>query len=135
MTIKQTLKRIVLLTAVSIGLLIAAIPNNALATDTSCGTETAILSCKDVKPGGTKIEQTAVWSLLLQVLDILTAGVGVAAVGGVVYGAILYTSAGGNAEQVKKAREVIRNVVIGILTYALMYAALNFIIPGGVFSA
>ncbi len=135
MKIKQTLKQIILLTAVSVGLLIAVIPNNALAADTSCGTPTAILSCKDVKPGSTKIEQTAVWSLLLQVLDILTAGVGVAAVGGVVYGAVLYTSAGGNAEQVKKAREVIRNVVIGILTYALMYAALNFIIPGGVFSA
>jgi len=64
----------------------------------------------------------------------LTAGIGVLAVAGIVYGSILYTSAGDSSEKVSKSREVIRNVVIGILAYALMYAVLNFIIPGGLFT-
>jgi len=49
-----------------------------------------------------------------------------------VYGSILYTSAGGNPEQVKKARTIFTNVVIGVVAFAGMWALLNFIIPGGV---
>ena len=66
--------------------------------------------------------------------DVLTAGVGVAALGGIVYGAFLYTSAGGNPDKVKRAREIFVNVVIGVIAFAAMYALLNFLIPGGVFS-
>jgi len=75
-----------------------------------------------------------VWGLLLLVINILTAGVGLAAVGGIIYGSILYTSAGGSQEQVKKAMGIITNVVIGIIAYALMFAFLNFLIPGGLFN-
>ncbi len=77
------------------------------------------------------VESSGVWGLLLMIINILTAGVGVLAVGGIVYGAILYTSAGGSPEGIKKARGIITNVVIGVLAYALMFALLNFIIPGG----
>ena len=73
------------------------------------------------------------WGLLIIALNILTAGVGVLAVGGIVYGAILYTTAEDKADQVKKAQDVIQNVVIGLIAFALMWAGLNFLIPGGVF--
>jgi hypothetical protein len=75
----------------------------------------------------------AIWGLLLVVLNIMTAGVGIAAVGGIVYGAILYSSAGDKGDQTKKAIGIITNVVIGIISYALMYLFLNFLIPGGIF--
>ena len=68
------------------------------------------------------------------VLNIMTAGIGILAVGGIVYGGILYASAGDKAEQTKKAIGVITNVVIGIAAYGLMYVLLNFLIPGGVFN-
>ena len=58
---------------------------------------------------------------------------GIAAVGGITYGAILYTSAGDSSEQTKKAMEIIRNVVIGLVAYGIMYLVLNYIIPGGIF--
>jgi hypothetical protein len=51
-----------------------------------------------------------------------------------VYGAVLYSSAGDKADQTKKAIEVIKNVVIGVIAYAFMYLILNFLIPGGIFS-
>ena len=102
----------------------------------NCGVETSIINCDNIKVDktGKNIENTGLWSILLLTINILTAGIGVLAVAGIVYGSILYTSAGDSSEKVSKAREVIRNVVIGILAYALMYAFLNFIIPGGLFT-
>ena len=64
----------------------------------------------------------------------MTAGVGVLALAGIVYGAVLYTSAGGSPEQIKKARTIFTNVVIGVLAFAGMYTLLQFIVPGGVFN-
>jgi hypothetical protein len=96
------------------------------------GTPTSIISCPEDNSTD-KIENNGVWGLLLIGIRILTAGVGIAAVGGIVYGSILYTSAGDNESQVKQAKEVIRNVVVGIIAYIAMYALLEFIIPGGIF--
>jgi hypothetical protein len=99
-----------------------------------CEADTAIIKCDNVTVGSDGVENTGVWSILLQAINILTAGVGIAAVGGIVYGAILYTSAGGSQEQVKKAMGIITNVVIGVVAYAVMFSGLNFLIPGGLFT-
>lgn len=90
--------------------------------------------CKDGAAPSTDIQSSGVWGLLLLVINIMTAGIGILAVAGIVYGSILYASAGGSPENTKKAMGIITNVVIGILAYALMYAVLNFIIPGGLFT-
>ena len=128
MKIKQTVIASALVMGIG-GILVGPVVSAA----TSCGgVSTSIISCD--QKGGKTLETTGVWGLLLLVINILTAGVGVLAVAGIVYGSILYTSAGDSSEKVSKAREVIRNVVIGILAYALMYAVLNFIIPGGLFT-
>lgn len=81
-----------------------------------------------------ELEQSGTWQLLLFVLRIMTAGVGIVAVGAVAYAGFLYATAQDSAEQTKKAKELILNVAIGIVAYALMYVALNFLIPGGVFT-
>ncbi|RYD94776.1 MAG: hypothetical protein EOP54_16905 [Sphingobacteriales bacterium] len=91
------------------------------------GAQTSILTCS-----GTG--QTAIIEILVVILQIMTVGVGILAVGGIVYGAILYASAQDNAGQTKKAVEVITNTVIGLLLYLFMYAILNLLIPGGVFN-
>lgn len=97
-----------------------------------CEVDTAIIKCEgDVTKDGYK--NTGLWSILLMAINILTVGVGVAALGGIVYGAVLYTSSGGNQEQVKKAMTIFTNVVLGIVAFAFMWALLNFLIPGGVF--
>lgn len=102
-----------------------------------CGeTDTAIIGeavCGDVKKDGTG-QNSGIWAILILVLNILTAGVGIAAVGGIVYGAVLYSSAGDKQDQTKKAISTITNVVVGIIAYALMYLILNFLIPGGIFN-
>jgi len=140
MKIKQTIKTLV---AGFFVLALVAVASPAASTfaaadtpgNNGCGVDTAIITCTDtvdVRQDG--VENTAVWGLLLLAINILSAGVGVVAIGGVVYGSILYTSAGGNPEQVKKAMGIITNVVIGVVAYALMFSVLNFLIPGGLFN-
>lgn len=112
-------------------------PSPAFAADLECGkAKTSIIGgdiCAGVKDGK-EAEDSAIWKILLLVLNIMTAGVGILGVGGIVYGAIMYTSAGDKADQTKKAIGIITNVVIGIIAYALMYLFLNFLIPGGIFT-
>ena len=101
------------------------IPRIALAT--SCGgAETSVISCEGEG-------STAIINIIKQVIKILTAGVLVAAVGAVIYGAFLYTTSEGSPDKIKKAREVWTNTVIGIILFAFMVAITNFISPGGVF--
>lgn len=135
MKIKQTIKTILAGTLLLMGVAFIAAPSTSYAVgNNGCETDTAIIKCSNVDTSKSGVENTGLWSILLLAINILTAGVGVAAIGGIVYGSILYTSAGGSQEQVKKAMGIITNVVIGVVAYALMYSALNFLIPGGLFN-
>jgi hypothetical protein len=69
--------------------------------------------------------------LLVIAINIITYGIGLAGVAGIVWGSIMYTTASGKPEQVKKANMIIANTVLGLIVYAAAYAFLNFIIPGG----
>lgn len=133
MKIKQTIQNI----AVVVGILllpVVTVLSTTPALAAECGgVETAIISCGGDK-GSSNVEDTGLWGILLMAINILTAGVGVLALAGIVYGAILWTSAGGSPEQIKKARTVFTNVVIGVVAFGGMYALLNFIVPGGVFN-
>lgn len=98
-----------------------------------CGdTNTSIIDCSDVTDTGNKTEDNGIWKILIIVIQTMTVGVGIAGVGGITYGAIRYATAGGNFATAKKALMIITNTAIGLGAYALMFALLNFIIPGGV---
>lgn len=75
----------------------------------------------------------AIVGILRIIILIVSVGVGVVAVGGIVYGAILYAGAQDNQDQVRQSIKVIRNVIIGLLLYIFMVTILNFLVPGGVF--
>lgn len=107
------------------------------AGDGKCaGVEVSYLDaiCKGSGDGSDgNIENSGLWQILTGILNIMIAGVGVLAVAGIVYGSILYASAADNQEQVKNAMGIFRNVAIGLVTFAMMYSLLQFLIPGGVF--
>jgi len=152
MKIKQTMKQLVIGFFLVTGLVVTTAP---IALADCGGVETSIISCdqkgktecfdgKAVDKDGNcsdgskptvELEDTGAWGILLLAINVLSAGVGVIAVGGVVYASVLYTSAGGNPEQVKKAMGMITNVVIGVVAYAIMFSLLNFLIPGGLFNS
>lgn len=143
MTVKQTIAGVLaamylplaVLTVSASGALFASVPARAL--DKGCEVETSILDCNaagnSVDNSG-NLKNTGLWSIVLIAIGILTAGIGVAALAGIVYGIVLYTISRGDPGGIKKALEVIRNVVIGVAAYALMWSALNWLIPGGVFN-
>ena len=81
-----------------------------------------------ILPESWKIED-----ILNMILLVVTTGVGIAAVGAIVYAGVLYITARDNAGQVSKAKTMIMNTVIGVVAYILMWAFLQWIIPGGVF--
>lgn len=120
---------------VPMALSVVAVPS-AVEAQQKCGNvNTSIITCTEGDGTDGDEKNTGLWAILIMIINILIAGVGVLALAGVIYGAILYTSAGGNTEQVKKAMGVFTNVVIGVIAFAGMWALLNFLIPGGVFNS
>lgn len=95
--------------------------NNSNNSKSPTDAKTAIL------PSDWKIED-----ILNMVLVVVTTGVGIAAVGSIVFAGVLYITARDNAAQVSKAKTMIMNTIIGIIAYILMWAFLEWIIPGGI---
>lgn len=123
MTKRNIIVSVFITTVVITGVMVT---QSALAA--SCaGADTSVISCDGEG-------STALINIVKQVIQILTAGVGVAAVGAVIFGAVLYTTSEGSPDKIKKAREIWTNTVIGLLMFAFMVAITNFIIPGGVFN-
>lgn len=82
--------------------------------------------------GKQDIKSSGLFDVLRLAILILTGGVGVAAVGVFIYAGILYSSAGGASDRVAQAKKLITDAVIGLLLYAIVFFALNWLIPGGV---
>lgn len=93
-----------------------------------CGSAgTSVIAC-DGADG-----QEVIINVIKMAIQIMAAGVGILAVGAVIYGAILYATSEGSPDKVSKARMIWTNTVIGMLLFAFMAALMNFLIPGGVF--
>lgn len=107
-----------------------AVPLFATPVLAQCGgaKETAIIKCTEGAGEG------AIIYLLRYVVQLMTYGIGILAVGGVILAGIMYASAGGSQEQTKKAKMMLFNIAIGLVAYAFMFAITNFLIPGGVFN-
>lgn len=98
----------------------------------SCGgVETTLLNC--ASSGGKEVN--GVWSVLLAAINILTAGIVVVAIGAIVYAAILYTTASDNESQLTKSKDMMRNTILGLGTFAVMFSFIQFIVPGGAFGS
>ncbi|PID32612.1 hypothetical protein CR956_01545 [Candidatus Saccharibacteria bacterium] len=87
--------------------------------------------CK--KTNETSLEKNGIWELLILVLNVMTAIVGLLAVAAIVFAGFLYVSAGDSTEQIKKAKVMITNTIIGVVLFGLMYALLQWLVPGGLF--
>lgn len=99
----------------------------------SCGrVKTSYVKC-NTSNDPQKTEETTIWQTVIIIMNVLLGVVGVVAIGGVVYGAMLYGSAGDNATQTQQGKETIRNVLIGLILYLFLWSAAQALIPGGVF--
>lgn len=76
-----------------------------------------------------------VYDILLIVFNILSAGVGILGVVGLVISGLTYLTARDNEQQVAKAKSRIIQIVIGLAIYAVLFVALQWLIPGGIFGS
>lgn len=81
---------------------------------------------------GSSVDNNVIIVWLSSIIKFLTVGVGVAATGGVVYGGFLYLTSGGKPAQTQKGVTTIINALIGVVLYALAFAIINYLVPGGV---
>lgn len=97
------------------------------------GIRTSIIIIGDrCVPAGSSFQSNPIVQTLTAILALLAGGVGLAVVGGIVWGGILYMTARGNSSQTQQAITVIINSCIGLLLFIFMFAIINFLIPGGV---
>lgn len=66
------------------------------------------------------------------ILNLVVYGLGAAAVLGTVIAGIMYMSARDSESQVAEAKKRLYNVAIGLAAWAVMFTALNWLIPGGI---
>lgn len=72
--------------------------------------------------------------IIIQLINFLAVGVGIAVVGGIIWGGMLYASSNGDPSKTKQGVTVIINAVVGLLLFMFMYAIINYLVPGGVFN-
>lgn len=130
---KGLFKKLVVTVVVAIGVLtpvtsvlmaepaMAACPNGYVETNIFGDAN----GCVKIDDQGSGIKQ-----LLGLVLQILLYGIGVVAVIGVVVAGVMYLTARDSEVQVAKAKMRLVEVVIGLIAWAMLFALLQWLIPG-----
>jgi archaellum component FlaF (FlaF/FlaG flagellin family) len=98
--------------------------------------------CKDTTGTNGLVSQTKVSKCLDQspivhdiqnIVNFLSAAVGVVVIGVIVLGGIQYSLAGDNATALTAARKRITNGLIALFAFLFAWACLQWLIPGGIF--
>ena len=69
---------------------------------------------------------------LKAIIQFLATGIGLAVLGGILTGGIMYMTARDNAKQTQQGIYIITNAIIGLILFILMFSIINFLIPGGI---
>ena len=91
--------------------------------DNCNGVQTAIIGNGGCYTGG-------IWGLLGMAIDILTIGIGGAAVIGIIISGIQYMAASGDPATITKAKKRIFEIAIGLLVYGIFYGLMRWLLPG-----
>lgn len=72
---------------------------------------------------------SAVAYIIKYVIQSMSMGIGILAVLGITIVGIQYLTASGNEEKIRKSKRRMFEIVIGLITYSLIFTGLNFLIP------
>lgn len=75
----------------------------------------------------------SVYDLLFAILRFLTIGVGIVAILSLIWGGIEFTASQGDPQTSAKAINRMQSTVIALLLYLMIYAIINWLVPGGMF--
>lgn len=124
----------------------AQLPNESNQSPTPApsdqGNYSASVDCEDDGSGGKCTGKTAfmfgdcgtdsvgIKCLADEILKFLSIGVGIAVVGGITVGGIVYSTSEGNPSKTQSGIKIITNSLLGLIIYLLMFAIIQFLIPG-----
>lgn len=97
----------------------------------SDGVETSVLGENGCAEGTS--DGSAIFDVLNIVLQVLTYGVAIAGTFAIVIVGIQYMTAKDNAGQLAAAKTRLIAIIIGLAAYAVMWAFLQWLLPGGIF--
>jgi hypothetical protein len=125
-------------TALFLAMSILIFPAIALAAaDPLCDKTTKVVNGKTVVDKS-KVQDCATSTPIIHdiqnIVNFLSAGVGIIVTAVIVVGGIQYILAGGNATALTAARQRIMNGLIALFAFLFIYAFLQWIIPGGIFN-
>lgn len=82
----------------------------------------------------TCLKNNKIVSRLNEIVNFLSGAVGVVVAGSIIFAGIQYSLAGDNSSKITAARDRIIRSIVAFTIFLLIYAFLQWIIPGGVFS-
>lgn len=88
------------------------------------GADTTLVECGNDEGG--------IWHILSLILDIMSIGIGILGVIGIMIAGIQYLTAGDKEDQAKKAKSRIYEIVLGLVVYAVLFVGLEWLLPGGI---
>ena len=74
-----------------------------------------------------------IYDRLTQLINFLSAIVGIVVVGSIILAGIQYSSASADPQKISAAKDRIRNAVIALVAYLFIFAFLTYLVPGGLF--
>lgn len=104
--------------------------NSSFATESSSVVETNFFGNFEDDGSG-----CGVYTILNLVIDILSMGVAILGVIGVIVAGIQYMSAKDSEEKTKKAKRRIFEIVIGLVAYAILFVGVQWLLPGGMMNS
>lgn len=94
-----------------------------------CGdTDTILISCDENSDG-----REQVCHVMNLIVEIMSIGIGILAVIGIIITGIQYLTAGGNEEKARKSKRRMYELVIGLVLYAALATVIVWLNPGGLF--
>ena len=100
--------------------------NHSTPTSKSCaGVPTSVIDCDAGEEDGEAVNE-----LLVTVVKVMMGLIGVLAVMGMIISGYQYMTASGDAAKVTKVKRRMIEIAIGLVVYALMWVALELLIPG-----
>ena len=72
-----------------------------------------------------------IYDLAFSIIRFLTAGVGVVVVAAIIWAGIKYSTSEGNPDATAQAKSNIQSAIVALLIYIFAFAAINYLVPGG----
>lgn len=102
-------------------------------TSDACPDTTGVNGKVDQAKVGKCLDQSPIVHDLQNIVNFLSAAVGVVVIAVIIIGGVQYTIAGDNASALTAARQRITNGLIALFAFLFAWAFLQWLIPGGVF--